>query len=95
MQSPFSAKALQTDKHTLPPGNRHPENRVSIDVDEYEHLKSSASKLSISIGTFLTNYDVTNRKFKYDLTYSIVGKWTKREINNPMETTVTDRVTVV
>ena len=63
MQSPFSAKALQTVKHTLPPGNGHPENRVSIDVDEYEQLKLAASKLSISIGTFLTNYDVTNRKF--------------------------------
>ena len=32
--------------------------------------------LSFSIGTFLSNYDVTNRKHKMDLKYSIVQKRT-------------------
>ena len=43
--------------------------------------------LSFSIGTFLPNYDVTNRKLYYTLTYSIVWKRTKWEWNIPMETT--------
>ena len=32
--------------------------------------------LSFSIGTFLTNYDVTNRKHEIDPIYSFVRKWT-------------------
>ena len=44
-------------------------------------------QLSVSIGTFLTLHDVTFRKLKYDLIYSIVQKQTKIEQNNPMETT--------
>ena len=42
--------------------------------------------LSFSFGTFLTYYDVTNRKLKYVLTSSIVQKLTKWERNTPMET---------
>ena len=43
--------------------------------------------LSFSIGTFLTNYDVTNRKHYLDLIYSIVRKRTIWEPNKSMETT--------
>ena len=43
--------------------------------------------LSFSIGTFLTNYDITYRNLQCILTYSIVQKWTKQERNNPIETT--------
>ena len=47
--------------------------------------------LSISIGNFLTNYDITNRKFQFNLTYSIVQKRTNWEKNNAMETTETTK----
>ena len=44
--------------------------------------------LSFSIGTFLTNYDVINWKLLTKVMYSIVGKWTIWDQNNPLETTV-------
>ena len=44
--------------------------------------------LSIPIGTFLTNYDVTNRKLQPIETYSIERKQTKWERKSPMETTL-------
>ena len=43
--------------------------------------------LSVSIGTFLTNYDITNIKLKLIILYSIVQKRTKLERQTPMETT--------
>ena len=43
--------------------------------------------LSFSNGTFLTNYDITDRNLYYMLIYSIVQKWTIWEQNNSMETT--------
>ena len=46
-----------------------------------------ASKIIVPpIGTFLTNYGVTNRKLQYELIYSIVRKRTISERNNLMET---------
>ena len=44
--------------------------------------------LSLSIGTFLANYDVTNRNHYIDLIYSIVQKWTIWERNKSMETSI-------
>ena len=44
-------------------------------------------QLSNYIGTFLSNYDVTNKKLQYDLMNSILRKQTKRVQNSPMETT--------
>ena len=44
--------------------------------------------LFVSIGTFLTNYDVTNRKLKYVVTYSIARKQTEWERHIPMEATI-------
>ena len=43
--------------------------------------------LSFSIWTFLTNYDITNKKHYIDLIYSIVRKQTIWEPNKSMETT--------
>ena len=43
--------------------------------------------LLFSIGTFLTNYDITDRKLYYTLIQSIVQKQTIWEQNNSMETT--------
>ena len=39
------------------------------------------------LATFLKNYDVTNRKLESIAIYSIVGKQSKREENNIVETT--------
>ena len=47
---------------------------------------SNTSSYNLMDGTFLTNYDVTNRKLKDDLTYTIVQKWTIWEQNNLLET---------
>ena len=45
------------------------------------------SELSISTGTFLNNYDVRDRKLKFLLTCSIVGKPEKWMANTIVETT--------
>ena len=42
--------------------------------------------LSVSIGTFLTNYDVTYRKLQF------VQKQTKTERNTPLEASITKKI---
>ena len=44
--------------------------------------------LSFFIGTFLTNYDITNKKQQKALIYSIGGKTTFQSRNKSMETTL-------
>ena len=59
-------------------------------VAQREQVKNSPTQRNvalISIGTFSTNYDVTNIKLWYVVTYSIVRKQTNLEHNNAMETT--------
>ena len=45
------------------------------------------SELSFLTGTFLNNYDVSDRKPKPLLTCSTVGKWEKLKENTIVETT--------
>ena len=47
-------------------------------------------ELSVSIGTFLNNNDVTSRKLYLRRIDSIVGIQSKRKENNIMETTTTN-----
>ena len=46
----------------------------------------------VLIGTFFTNYDVTNRKLKHIGTHSTVQKRTKRKENNVVETTIEQKI---
>ena len=61
----------------------------SVNIKVHTHFKENfkALRLCVSNGTFLTNYDVTNRKLKPTKTYSIVRKQTKWERNIATETT--------
>ena len=59
-----------------------------VSIKGLQKQTKKKKKLSISIASFLTNYDVTNRKLQYDLIYSSVRKRTIWERNNPMETTI-------